>query len=127
MAEDRSLRRFNGEDEEAGKVLKRWKMWCMAKLLTMKDMTSKNRGAWIYTLLDGKALECCEHLTLDDLTSEQGERNLWDLLEQRFPEKEPLDLMGESLGEVFGLAAKDGESSKDWTSRVKDVFDRCER
>ena len=45
----------------------------------------------------------------------------------RFPEKEPLDLMGESLGEVFGLSANDGESAKQWTARVKDVCDRCAR
>ena len=35
--------------------------------------------------------------------------------------------MGEVLGEVFALAAKDGESMKDWTSRVTETFERCRR
>ena len=40
------------------------------------------------------------------------------------PEKESTDLLGESLGEVFGLAAKDGESTTEWVASVKDVCDR---
>lgn len=96
-------------------------------MLTLKDMNKKQRGPWIYTLLEGRALERCERLTLADLSSETGEDDLWKLLEDRFPQKEALDLMGESLGEVFGLAAKDGESSKEWCARVKDCFDRCSR
>ena len=35
--------------------------------------------------------------------------------------------MGEVLGEVFGLAAKEGESMKEWTARVGDTFERCKR
>lgn len=96
-------------------------------MMTVKDLKDKQRGPWIYTLLEGRALECCEHLSLDDLAAEDGERKLWQLLEGRFPEREALDLMGESLGEVFGLAAKDNESTKEWCARVKDCFDRCQR
>ena len=40
------------------------------------------------------------------------------------PEKESTDLQGESLGEVFGRAAKDGESTTEWVASVKDVCDR---
>ena len=35
--------------------------------------------------------------------------------------------MGEVLGEVFSLAAMDGETSKQWTARVKETFERCRR
>ena len=75
----------------------------------------------------GSALESVGHLTLTDLSAEDGEDKVWQVLHGRFPEKESADLLGESLGEVFGLAAKDGEGTKEWVSRVKDVFDRCHR
>ena len=35
--------------------------------------------------------------------------------------------MGEALGAVFALAAKDGEDLKSWTGRVRDTFDQCQR
>ena len=35
--------------------------------------------------------------------------------------------MGEALGKVFDLAAKDGESMKEWTARVLETFNRCRR
>lgn len=127
MAEERHYRRFSGDEDDAGKQLKRWKLWCQAKMLTVKDLQKTQRGPWIYTLLDGSALESVGHLTLTDLSAEDGEDKVWQVLHGRFPEKESADLLGESLGEVFGLAAKDGEGTKEWVSRVKDVFDRCHR
>ncbi len=96
-------------------------------MATVKDLATKQRGPWVYTLLDGAAWEAVEHLSLEDLSAEGGEDRLWKILGDRFPEKEAHDLMGEALGEVFGLAARDQESSKDWTSRVRDTFDKCRR
>ena len=125
--DERSLKRFSGEDDDAGKMLKRWKAWALAKMLTVKDLQKTQRGPWLFTLLDGKALEACEHLELEALAKEDGDQQVWTLLEQRFPEKEAHDQMGEALGEVFGLAAKDSESMKDWTSRVQETFSRCRR
>ena len=125
--DERSLKRFSGEDDDAGKMLKRWKAWALAKMLTVKDLQKTQRGPWLFTLLDGKALEACEHLELEALAKEDGDQQVWTLLEQRFPEKEAHDQMGEALGEVFGLAAKDSESMKEWTSRVQETFSRCRR
>ena len=51
------------------------------------------RGPWLFTLLDGKALEACEHVTLEDMQKEDGEKAIWDLLTARFPEKEAHDQM----------------------------------
>ena len=34
------------------------------------------------------------------------------------------DQMGEALGEVFALAARDGESMNKWTARVLETFER---
>ena len=98
MSEDKSLRRFNGEDEDPGKALKRWKLWAKAKLMTLKDFKKEQRGPWLFTLLEGKAWDACEHLSLDELAKESGEEALWELLHSRFPEKEPYDQMGEAFG-----------------------------
>ncbi len=125
--DDRSLRRFNGEDDDAGKQLKRWKAWAMAKMATLKDLKKEQRAPWIFTLLDGAAWECCEHFTLQELSSENGEKDLWATLEDRFPQKEPADLMGEALGEAFGLSGVENETMKQWCARVRDTFDKCHR
>ena len=96
-------------------------------MLTYKDLKPEQRGPWVFTLLDGKAWDACGHLSLDKLSSAEGETEIWKLLESRFPEKEPYDQMGEALGAVFALAAKDGEDLKSWTGRVRDTFDQCQR
>ena len=125
--DDRGLKKFDGEGDDPGKALRKWKAWALAKMTTLKDFQKSQRGPWIFTLLDGKALEACEHLSLDDLTKENGDETVWKLLSARFPEKEAHDQMGEALGEVFGLAARDGESMKEWTARVLETFEKCRR
>eukprot|EP00435_Cladocopium_sp_Y103_P016862 s1030_g4.t1 len=124
---DRGLKRFNGDVEDPGKALRQWKSWAQAKMMTMKDLTAKQRAPWIYTLLDGSAWEAVEHLTLESLAVENGDLELWKVLHERFPEKEPTDLMGEALGEVFALSATEGETAKQWTARVRETFDKCKR
>ena len=73
----------------------------------------------VYTLLAGSALECVEHLKLEEMLAENGEDKLWEVLHGRF-----LKRNRQSLGEVFGRAAKDGESTTEWVASVKDVCDR---
>lgn len=124
---DRGLKRFSGEDDDAGKALRRWKTWAQAKMMTMKDLKPNQKGPWLLTLLDARAWDCCEHLTLDQLAVDGGDSLLWQALEARFPEKEEQDLMGEALGEAFGLVAADQETMKGWTARVQEVFEKCKR
>ena len=98
-----------------------------ARMVTMKDLAKKQEGPFLYTLLDGKALEAVEHLTLEELMREDGAQIVWKLLQTRFPEKESEDQMGEALGEVFGLCARDQESMQQWSARVQEVFQKCRR
>ena len=126
--DERSLKRFSGEDpDDAGKQLRKWRNWAEAKMYTLKDLSLKQQGAWLYTLLDGKALEAVEHLTLTELQKEDGAETLWKILTARFPEKESEDQMGEALGEVFGLSARDNENMQQWSARVQEVFQKCLR
>ena len=70
-------------------------------------------------------MEAVEHLTLEDMTKEAGAKTLWDLLRQRFPEKESKHQGG--VGEVFGLRARDCESMQQWASRLDEVFSKWRR
>ena len=74
----------------------------------------------MFTFLEGKAWDCCEHFTLEELASDDGEKMVWAALEKRAN-----DIMGEALGEVFNLAAQ--ESVKQWRARVREVFHTCTR
>ena len=120
------IRIFSGESEDAQEY-KRWKTWVQNKLLTLDKLPAKAKGAYIYTLLSGKALECIEHLEATDYQKEDGDQVIWTLLDQRFPQKDKTDEMGESLGKIFALRAQEGESLKTWIARAMEVFDSCER
>lgn len=124
---ERGMKRFSGDVEDSGKAVRQWKSWALAKIMTLKDLAPKARAPWIYTLLDGSAWEAVEHLSLHSLAVEGGDIELWKLMADRFPEKEASDLMGEALGEVFGLVAAENETAKEWTARCRDTFDRCKR
>ena len=78
---ERSLKRFNGDDDDPGKALKRWKLWCAAKTMTMKDRKPHRKGPWVFTLLDGKAWEVVENMTLEDIGVDGGDQKIWQVLE----------------------------------------------
>lgn len=76
----------------------------------------------LYTLLDGKALECCEHLKLSDLMQENGDGELWNLYGI---EKETLDLMGESLGEAAFSPRWSGMQQSYGQQGVRQMYPEC--
>ena len=56
-SQDGSAKLFTGENED-GREYKRWKVWVTNKLLTLDaKIPPKAHGAYVYTLLSGKALE----------------------------------------------------------------------
>ena len=120
------LRYFSGENED-GREYKRWKTWVKNKLLTLDKLPESSRGAFVYTLLNGRALEAVEHLEPEEYQKKDGDALLWRLLDARFPQKEVVDELGEILGEVFHLHSKEGETMKQWTARAQELFDRCAR
>ena len=120
------FKRFSGEALD-GKELRKWKLWCQAKMASPKDLDKKQRGPWVFMLLDGLALETVEHMTIEQLTADDGDEKIWTLLEERFPDKLKHDHLAECLREVFALHAKEGESMAEWTSRVQESFSKCRR
>ena len=121
-----SLRYFSGNDEDPKEYV-RWKTWVQNKLMTLDKLPASAKGAYIYTLLSGRALDCVEHLEPESYQKEGGDQVLWELLDRRFPKKDQADELGELLGEVFQLQARDGETCKTWIARATELFDRLER
>lgn len=119
-------KRFSGEDLD-GREYRRWRLWVEAKLASMKDMSATQRGPFVFCLLDGMALESVEHLSLEQLKQENGDKHIWSALDSRFPDRQKHDWMAECLREIFGLSAKEGESMVTWTARVQEVFAKCKR
>ena len=119
-------KRFSGESLD-GRELRKWRLWCEAKMASLKDFDKKQKGPWVFTLLDGLALETVEHLTLTELVESDGDKHIWKLLEERFPDKLQHDLLAECLREVFSLSIQDGEGMAAWTSRVQESFAKCRR
>ena len=118
---------FTGDDEDA-KEYRRWKNWTANKLLTLSDkVPATARGAYVYTLLGGKALEAVEHLEPSSYQKEGGEKVLFELLDRRFPQKEASDELSENLTKIFELRANEGESLKSWVSRASEAFDNLQR
>ena len=71
-----------------------------------------------------------EHLEPSTYQRKDGEKALFELLDQRFPEnpeKDASDEMSEVLTEVFALRATEGESLKAWIARATELFDKCQR
>ena len=105
--------------ESLGWEFRRWRLWAEAKMASTKDMAPTHRGPFVLCLLDGLALEAVEHLTLDRLKEENGDKHIWQALEERFPDRLSHDWLAECLKEVFDLSARDSETMSAWTSRVQ--------
>ena len=129
MAEsgDRGLKRFSGEGDDPGKALRQWRSWATAKMWTMKDLNPKPTCTLDLYPVRRSRLGGGRTSDIGKPCVEGGDADLWKVLEDRFPEKEATDLMGEALGEVFALSASEGETAKQWTARVRETFDRCKR
>ena len=106
---------------------RRWKQWCINKMLVMDKLPKESRGSFVWTLLQGRALEIVEHLKEEEYQKEGGDKVIFGLLDQRWPEKERTDEMGEHITEVFLLKSKEGESLRTWCARSRECFDRCQR
>ena len=64
---------FTGDNEDS-KEYKRWKVWIQNKLLTFGEKVPESaRGAYVFTCLAGKALECVEHIEPSEYRKTDGE------------------------------------------------------
>ncbi|OLP92915.1 Copia protein [Symbiodinium microadriaticum] len=122
-----SLKYFSGDGDTDHKEYQRWKTWTMNKMLVMDKLPKAARGSFVWTLLQGRALEVVEHLKPEEYQKEGGENVLFALLDQRWPVKDKAEEIGEHVSEVFMLKSKEGETVRAWCARAREVFDRCQR
>ena len=124
-AED-GLKRFSGAGAN-GRDLKRWKTWCLSKIITMTSLTKEARGPFVYLMLDGDALTAVEHLEFAEFAVDGGENLIFNILEARYPDKDPIDWAGKALFDVFEVLAREGERLSEWSARAELVCHACQR
>ena len=116
-----------GGEEVDYREYRRWKQWCQNKMLVMDKLAKESRGSFVWTLLQGRALEIVEHLKPEEYQKEGGDKVIFNLLDQRWPERDRTDEMGEHITEVMMLKSREGETLRNWCARAREVFDRCHR
>ena len=117
-------KRFTGEGPTASEDYRRFKKWVQSHIF-YKKVDSEAQGPFLYTLLDGEALAAVDELEFSSYAAKDGIDILWRALDSHFPQKAPIDSMGEALGEVFHLQASPGETMAAWTGRATQVFVTC--
>ena len=86
MAELGSSTKYFSGDNCDYREYRRWKQWAQNRMLTMDKLPKEARGSFVWTLLQGKALEVVEHLTPEQYQIDGGEKVLFNLLDKRWPE-----------------------------------------
>jgi hypothetical protein len=117
-------KRFSGKGNNAGADYKTWRRWVTAKIAVevRRGLPKEAVGPMVYTLLDDEAERAVEHIDIHDLEAEDGEQMLFTVLDERFPDKEASDRIGEALESVFGLSIERNETSQSYTGRARTLF-----
>ena len=123
---DGGYKRFSGAGAN-GRDLKRWKTWCLSKMITMTTLPKEARGPFVYSMLDGDALTAVEHWEFAEFAVDGGEHLICNMLEARYPHKDPIDREGKALFDVFDVSAKEGKRLSEWSARAESVFHACQR
>ncbi len=92
--------------------------FAIKSLIAMDKLPKSAAGAFIFTLLTGKALDCVEHLPPEAYQKEGGDELLLQILDRRFPEKDKTDELGEMMHEIFALKTQSGETVKGWRCSI---------
>ena len=75
----------------------------------MTTLTKEARGPFVYSILDGDALTAVEH------------HLIFNILEARYPDKDPIDRAGKALFDMFQVSAR-----SEWSARAESVFHACQ-
>ena len=76
---------------------RRWKQWVINKMNVMDKLPKEARSSFVWTLLQGRALEIVEHLADSGYQRADGDLVIFKLLDEMWPEKERSDEMGEHI------------------------------
>ena len=92
----------------------------------MTTLTKEARGPYVYSMLDGDALTAMEHLEFAEFAIGGGEILIFNILEARYPDRDPIGRAGKALFGVFEVSAGEGERQSEWSGRAESVFHACQ-
>ena len=78
-------------------------------------------------MLDGDALTAVEHLEFAEFAVDGGDEMIFNILEARYLDKDPIDRAGKALFDVFEVSAREGERLSEWSARAQSVLLACHR
>ena len=81
----------------------------------------------MFSMLDGDALTAVEHLEFAAFAVDGGETLIFNILEARYSDKDPIDRAGKALFDVFEVSAREGDRLSEWSARAESVFHACQR
>ena len=124
-----ATKRFDGAGEDASRRYWKWRKWAKAylTLLEAKGTPKEAHGSALFCLLDGPAELALQGLNIEDLCVVNGADRLFSCLDERFPDLETHDKIGESLDDVFRLRVDKGERTATYTGRCRELFEKAAR
>ena len=124
-----ATKRFDGAGEDATRRYWKWRTWAKAylTLLKAKGTPKEAHGSALFCLLDGPAELAFEGLNIEELCVVNGADRLFSCLDERFPDLETHDKIGESLDDVFRLKVDKGERTAAFTGRCRELFEKAAR
>ena len=92
-----------------------------------KGTPKEAHGSALFCLLDGPAELALEGLNIEELCVVNGADRLFSCLDERFPDLETHDKIGESLDNVFRLRVDKGERTAAYTGRCRELLEKAAR
>ena len=96
-------------------------------LLEAKGTPKEAHGSALFCLQDGPAELALEGFNIEELCVVNGADRLFSCLDERFPDLETHDKIGESLDDVFRLKVDKGERTAAYTGRCRELFEKAAR
>ena len=78
-------------------------------MISMTSHTKEARGPFAHSMMDGDALTAVEHLDFAEFAVDGGEELSFNILEARYPDKDPIDRAKKVLFDVFEVSAREGQ------------------
>ena len=124
-----ATKRFDGAGEDVTRRYWKWRKWAKAylTLLEANGTPKEAHGSALFCLLDGPAELALEGLNIEELCVVNGADRLFSCLDERFPDLETHDKIGESLDDVFRLKIDKGERTAAYTGRCRELFEKAAR
>ena len=113
-----ATKRYDGAGEDAARRFWKWRKWAKAYLTRPRGLRTEAHGSALFCLLDGPAELALEGLNIEELCVVNGADRLFSCLDERFPDLETHDKIGESLDNIFRVRVDKGERTAAYTGRL---------